>query len=129
MTKRARRPAMAAALVALVVLLVAASGASATVGCERALRGEGSSLQLVSQETGWIPGWRGLCSGAEITYSPTGSGAGLRAWHAEGRVEGGVATSGDHFIGTDDAPNETQVAAIRGSAHEVGIGIIPVEQA
>lgn len=122
------------------------------------IEGQGSSLQKVAQQI-WndenslaSKGFNNsgnvmACNGAQgaklkpvVKYNPSGSGAGKKAWGAEsggnkaldGKKEN-PAESGNAFIGTDEAPNPTQLKNIDEAAEGVGAAgqalVIPVEQA
>ena len=111
---------------AVAIMLVGAAGASAAV-CEESIRGEGASLQRVAQLE-WITLYEPLCTRTEttVTYEPSGSGAGLAAWNAEGGAERTISRSRDHWISTDDAPTVTQERNIARSANSQPIATIPV---
>ncbi len=115
------------AAVAAAIMLIGAGSAAASE-CPRSIRGEGSSLQRLAQAV-WGERFQSTCTGGgSVSYNPSGSGAGLSAWHAEGRA-GSITESGDHFIGTDDAPESGQVTNIRNHAGSVGVAVLPVAQA
>jgi ABC-type phosphate transport system substrate-binding protein len=118
---------MVAALVAAIMLI--GGGTAGAVGtCPTDIRGEGSSLQRLAQEA-WGGAFRTQCAERRsVSYAATGSGAGLAAWHADGHA-GSVSESGDHFIGTDDAPTSVEVENIRAHANSAGVAVIPVAQA
>ena len=119
---------------ACVVSAAAAAGlglpgaASAAVGqqCSGAsITAQGSSLQAVAQQELWGPGFHTssdslACDGKQgskgvptITYTSTGSGAGLRSWGAEFKEAKEVSFGpGNAFVGTDEPPNEKQLAEI-----------------
>ncbi|HEY2536140.1 MAG TPA: substrate-binding domain-containing protein [Solirubrobacteraceae bacterium] len=126
-------------------------GTALAAQCEGAnIHGEGSSLQKVAQQiwddenpltgkgfnkstaTSACSGTQGSGGKPIVTYNPSGSAAGLEAW--------GVNASGkspkekvDQFIGTDDAPNATQMGEIDTAAKGAGgkgqALVIPVAQA
>jgi ABC-type phosphate transport system substrate-binding protein len=96
---------------------------------ELAINGEGSSAQKAAQRLVWIPGFEtssnpAACSGTQgsgdkpkVTYQPEGSGAGLKAFGAEGEsIFHGKTVQ---YAGTDEAPNSTQKSEIE--AHGLGI--------
>jgi ABC-type phosphate transport system substrate-binding protein len=89
------------------------------------IKGEGSSAQKLAQQNVWIPDFVGGTSadscaghGLSISYAPEGSGAGLKAFGAEGNpiFEG----ERIQYAGTDEPPNETQQHEIE--AHGPGAG-------
>jgi ABC-type phosphate transport system substrate-binding protein len=100
---------------------------------ELAIKGEGSSAQKAAQRNVWIPGFEtssngAACSGTqgggkkpEVTYEPNGSGAGLKAFGAEGEPIFHGKTI--QFAGTDEAPNKKQKEEIE--AHGLGITQTP----
>jgi ABC-type phosphate transport system substrate-binding protein len=100
---------------------------------ETAIKGEGSSAQKVAQQSIWIPGFEtskniDACSGTQggkktpaVTYAPEGSGAGLKAFGAEGEAIFHGKTV--QYAGTDEPPNEKQKAEIE--AHESTPGAEP----
>jgi ABC-type phosphate transport system substrate-binding protein len=111
---------------AVVAALVAPGAASASLGtpCSGvAIVGQGSSFQKLAQEL-WDPSFntapsKYACNGTQGSkgtpkvgpYNPSGSGAGLKSWGADG--------SGEHkyeatnaYAGTDEAPNPTEKAEI-----------------
>jgi ABC-type phosphate transport system substrate-binding protein len=89
------------------------------------ITGQGASLQKIAQEY-WTKDFntssaKTACSGSQgskgvpkVTYDSTSSGVGLASWGAEGRLEGTPAgfREGNAFIGTDEPPNEAQIANI-----------------
>ncbi len=100
---------------------------------ELAIKGEGSSAQKAAQQKVWIPGFEtssnpAACSGSQgggkkpaVTYAPEGSGAGLKAFGAEGEsIFHGKTVQ---YAGTDEAPNAEQKAEIE--AHSLGIKQTP----
>jgi ABC-type phosphate transport system substrate-binding protein len=127
----ARRLAPACMLSAVTVAALAAPGAAnAAPGpqCSGAnITAQGSSLQKDAQINVWTKQFnlseksKVACAGGSkqgngakptVTYSSTGSGAGLEAW--------GVGASPNYtanaFVGTDEPPNATQIGEIE--AHE-----------
>jgi ABC-type phosphate transport system substrate-binding protein len=127
--------------------LVAPGAASASLGtqCSGAdIGAQGSSLQKVAQETLWDPGFntssdKFACSGSQgdkkeptIVYNPSGSGAGLRSWGAEPKVESEINFSPTNaFVGTDEPPNKGQQEEIlkqESTATEGTLLTIPVAQ-
>lgn len=116
-----------AVIAAAFAVLVAAFGASAASAyeCPTSITGEGSSLQRNAQGI-WGGAFTGVCTGGNtVTYNSTSSGAGLAAWGATG----GALNTGDQFIGTDDAPDTTQIRSILTAASGSNVGVIPVAQA
>ncbi len=129
------------ALLAVFALPAVASAAKkkgvnkAKCSSELAIKGEGSSAQKAAQQNDWIPGFeksatnKAACSGTQgsgakpkVTYAPEGSGAGLKAFGAEGEpVFHGKTVQ---YAGTDEAPNEGQKNEIE--AHSAGIVQKPV---
>ncbi len=108
-----------------------ASPASASLNCGgSAITGAGSSLQKVAEQNVWSPGFSGasgVCpSGPTVTYESIGSGGGLAFWNATG-VLGHINTE-KAFIGTDDAPNPTQIASTDSVADGAHVVVIPVAQ-
>jgi ABC-type phosphate transport system substrate-binding protein len=117
--------------------VASAKGKKGVVGekcsSELAIKGEGSSAQKVAQQNVWIPGFEtkknaSSCSGTQgggkkpkITYAPEGSGAGLRAFGAEGEAIFHGKTV--QYAGTDEPPNEKQKNEIE--AHEGTPGAEP----
>jgi len=137
------------ASMALAGALIAPGAASASekgAQCSGvSIGGQGSSLQKDAQEI-WIPAFNtdkettDSCTVAGKnpainTYNPTGSGAGMKSWGV--RKEGLFETkyeATNAYVGTDEAPNETQKGEIE--EHENPLGVepkvlesIPVEQA
>src|SRR5271166_283800 len=130
--------ALSAALAAFAVPGTAsAKGKKGVVGekcsSELAIKGEGSSAQKPAQQNVWIPGFEtsknaDACSGTQgggkkpkVTYAPEGSGAGLKAFGAEGEpIFHGKTVQ---YAGTDEPPNEKQKAEIE--AHEEKPGAEP----
>jgi ABC-type phosphate transport system substrate-binding protein len=127
----ARRLAPACVLSAVAVTaLVAPGAANAAAGpqCSGAnITAQGSSLQKDAQVNVWTKQFnlstksKTACAGGSkqgtgakptVTYTSTGSGAGLEAW--------GVGASPNYaanaFVGTDEPPNATQISEIE--AHE-----------
>ncbi len=109
---------------------------------ELAIKGEGSSAQKAAQQNVWIPGFElsknpDACSGTQgggdkpkVTYAPEGSGAGLKAFGAEGEsIFHGETVQ---YAGTDEAPNLTQKNEIEAHGPTVkqkpDLATIPVTQ-
>lgn len=122
---------VAAMSAASVLAMGATVGVSSAAACGAGeVKGQGSTLQKVAQET-WIAG-----SGCtKVTYTATGSAAGLKAFGV-----GGLETpfgSKDMYVGTDDAPNGTfstgqlseMEKAANGTAAEPQDIVVPVAQA
>jgi ABC-type phosphate transport system substrate-binding protein len=129
----ARRVMSACIVSAAGVAAMALPGVASAAGPVRcsgasAIGGQGSSLQKVAQEKLWIPSFTETstntlaCAGKAkqgdekkltVTYNPSGSGAGLRSWGAETKLESeikfGVTNA---FVGTDEPPNEGQAGEI-----------------
>jgi len=129
--KRSLRAALVAgaAVAAMAVAGVGASSASAAVACNGGnIIGEGSSLQKIAQQNVWIPAFQNeVCNFGtlpKIEYKPEGSGAGLKAWGANG----GAIDRTRAFIGTDDAPTAAQIANIKAAAGGGNVLVIPVAQ-
>jgi ABC-type phosphate transport system substrate-binding protein len=143
MRSKLRVLAVAAMSLALVALgLIGASSAMAEKPNNPCLggtsiMGNGSSLQTVAQTNVWIPGFgkAGCPEGADkVEYLGGGSAAGLKAFGVGG-LETPV-SSGEHYIGTDDAPNGTQLDEMETAAKgKLGVAgeeqelVIPVAQA
>ncbi len=88
------------------------------------ISGQGSTLQAPAQQILWSPGFKALCgNGDEVTYNPTSSGASLSSWG----FAGGKFDNSSAFIGTDDAPSPTQIAAAN-AASGSNVLVIPVAQ-
>jgi ABC-type phosphate transport system substrate-binding protein len=113
---------------AAAAVAVTPGAASASVGtqCSGAnITGQGSSLQKLAQQTVWTPDFntsatKNACSGKQgdkkkptVTYTSTGSGAGLKSWGAESKspseISFGIANA---YVGTDEPPNATQISEI-----------------
>lgn len=129
--KRSLRAALlaGATVAALAVAGVGAGSASAAVSCNGGnIIGEGSSLQKVAEQNVWIPAFTTeICNFGtlpQIEYKAEGSGAGLKAWGANG----GAIDRTRAFIGTDDAPTPTQIANIKAAAGGGNVLVIPVAQ-
>ena len=124
-----------AVAVALGIGGVGAGGAVAAPLCTGSnIIGEGASLQKVSQQTTWIPGFQGpggecFEKGTEpkVTYEALGSGAGLTAWDFNGPDAKPFDTSRG-FTATDDAPTTTQIGNAETAAGGAKVLVIPVTQ-
>ena len=125
---------------------IGASGASAAGVCTGAdIKGEGASLQGKAQSiwssTPFVAGkgFNGNALGctmeagglrkAMITYTASGSGAGLEAWG----LNGGAFNNEDVFISSDDAPTTPQLEELQGtleleSGEETDLVVFPVTQ-
>lgn len=141
----ARRIVSACAVsAATVAALVAPGAASATIGaqCEGTnIEAQGASTQKLAHQTVWGPTFntsanKVACNGTQgptkgkptVKYNSTGSGAGLKAFGAEGATPN---YKDNAFVGTDEAPDAAQKAEIE--SHAVGaeaksLETIPVEQ-
>jgi len=109
---------------------------------ELAIKGEGSSAQKPAQQNVWIPGFEtsknpAACSGTQdgkahpkVTYAPEGSGAGLKAFGAEGEAIFHGETV--QYAGTDEAPNLVQKEEIEAHGplikQKPDLATIPVTQ-
>jgi ABC-type phosphate transport system substrate-binding protein len=107
-----------------------AGSASAALSCNGSnIIGEGSSLQKIAQQNVWAPAFANeICNSGThptVEYKPEGSGAGLKAWGAEGVSP---INRTRQFIGTDDAPTATQIANIQAAAGGGNVLVIPVAQ-
>jgi ABC-type phosphate transport system substrate-binding protein len=128
----ARRLAPACMLSAVTVAALAAPGAAnAAPGPQcsgTAITAQGSSLQKDAQINVWTKQFnlseksKVACAGGSkqgtgqkptVTYTSTGSGAGLEAWGVNGATPNYAANA---FVGTDEPPNATQISEIE--AHE-----------
>jgi ABC-type phosphate transport system substrate-binding protein len=113
---------------AMAAALVAPGSASAALGeqCSGANIGaQGSSLQKIAQDSVWNPDFnistaKAACNGKQgdknkptVTYTSTGSGAGLKSWGAEPKELKEVTFAASNaFVGTDEPPNEKQIGEI-----------------
>ncbi len=113
--------------VAAVAALAAPGAANATLGAQCSgsnITAQGSSLQKDAQLNVWNPGFntslknKSACAGAKtqgtggkptVTYTSTGSGAGLEAWGVNKKTPNYTANA---FVGTDEPPNAAQIAEI-----------------
>jgi hypothetical protein len=107
-----------------------ASAASAAVTVQPATctggpaSGQGSTMQDAAQNDLWIPGYEATCgSGHEISYTATGSAAGLSAWGFNGASFQNSAA----FIATEDAPTAAQIKAGDAASGTHAL-VIPVAQ-
>ena len=109
-------------LAAGVLAAVSASGAQAATQCsgEPEIGGQGAAVEKVAMAA-WSNGFntstaKTACSGKQgsggkpkVNYNATSSGAGLRSWGAEfKKVEEIKFGPSNAFVGTAEAPNETQ---------------------
>jgi ABC-type phosphate transport system substrate-binding protein len=120
-----------AALASLLLVLAFAAVASARPVCpetiELRIEGIGSSLQKNIHREKWIPMYQRECREIRVEYIGSGSGEGLKEWHAEGSA-GTAAERGKAFIATDDAPEVNQMRHMREAARGP-ISLVPVAQA
>jgi ABC-type phosphate transport system substrate-binding protein len=90
----------------------------------------GSSLQAVAQTEIWKTGFEGTICNTKthptVTYSSTGSAAGMREWNFDGSK--GSINTGLAFVGTDAAPTAAQIANIKSVAGGAQVAVIPVAQ-
>jgi ABC-type phosphate transport system substrate-binding protein len=113
-----------AALLAFAVGLTTTADASVGTPCSGAnITGQGASVLSLAMHEVFIPGFSGssdayACSGTQgskktptVTYTNTGSGAGLKSWGANGETEHKYEAT-NAYIGTSEAPNATQKAEI-----------------
>lgn len=134
--KLARIGATAGVLAGATAAIFAVGGASAgtALGAEcvnvpasvRALKGEGSTLQNVAQGK-WTSAYNTACGGSEnahFSYTGTGSGAALSAF----AYNGSTLNTGMAYVGSDDAPNSSQIANAKSHAGTARPVIIPVAQ-
>ncbi|HEY4428638.1 MAG TPA: substrate-binding domain-containing protein [Solirubrobacteraceae bacterium] len=118
---------------AALVALAAPGAANAALGTQCSgsnITGQGSSLQKLAQGV-WDPAFntqleKHACNGTQgtkgtptVSYSSTGSGAGLKSWGV-GKVEHHYEAT-NAFVGTDEAPNPTA----KGEIEENEISLIP----
>jgi ABC-type phosphate transport system substrate-binding protein len=110
---------------ATVAALVAPGAASAALGtqCSGAnITAQGSSLQKDAQLNVWNPGFntstksKTACTGTQgskgkptVTYTSSGSGAGMESW---GLNKHAANFSANAFVGTDEPPNAAQIKEI-----------------
>jgi ABC-type phosphate transport system substrate-binding protein len=127
---RKRRIRIAGVACTLTALLASAIGftgsADASVGTQCSgsnVTGQGASVLSLAMHEVFIPGFSSssdayACSGTQgskatptVTYTNTGSGAGLKSWGANGETEHKYEPT-NAYIGTSEAPNATQKAEI-----------------
>ena len=109
----------------IVAALVAPGAASASLGqqCSGSnITGQGSSFQKLAQQTVWDEDFHTktatrACNGTQgskgtptVTYSSTGSGAGLESWGVNGHAADFEASNA--WVSTDEPPNNTQISEI-----------------
>ncbi|HEV7528373.1 MAG TPA: substrate-binding domain-containing protein [Solirubrobacteraceae bacterium] len=127
----------------MVAALAAPGAASAAIGahCEGAnIEAQGASTQKLAHQTVWGPTFNTspaatACNGTQgskgtptVKYNSTGSGAGLKAFGAEGATPD---YKNNAFVGTDEAPDAAQKAEIEthaAGAEPKSLETIPVEQ-
>jgi ABC-type phosphate transport system substrate-binding protein len=102
------------------------AGASLGEQCSGpSVTGQGASVEKIAQDSVWAPAFNTssdklACNGKTgskgepvITYTSTGSGAGLKSWGAELKEgEKALFDVTNAFIGTSEAPNSSQIAEI-----------------
>jgi ABC-type phosphate transport system substrate-binding protein len=122
----ARRLISACTLSAAAVIALAAPGAaSAEIGkpCSGVnVTGQGASVLSLAFHEVWIPGFntsedKYACNGAQgekgtpkVTYTNTGSGAGLESWGVNKHAA--VYSASNALVGTSEAPNAGQIGEI-----------------
>lgn len=115
-----RAASVLAAGASAAALAAAVAPGSASAACTT-ITGSGATLQTVAQGI-WIGNTSG-CRG--ITYTPTSSGTGRRAFGANG----GTLTA-DAYIGTDEAPTASEITQIKAAvSNSSSIEVVPVAQA
>ena len=112
---------LAAASASLAVAGIGAGTANATLltACTGSnITGQGSSLQRAAQGI-WNTQFNVNALGCSVapnkptaTYTVNSSGTALKAWHSDGTT---AFSTSQHFGGTDDAPDATQIANINAS--------------
>jgi ABC-type phosphate transport system substrate-binding protein len=111
--------------VAALAALAAPGAANATLGAQCSgsnITAQGSSLQKDAQINVWNPGFntstksKSACSGTQgtkakptVTYTSSGSGAGLEAWGVNKKTPNYTSNA---FVGTDEPPNVAQIGEI-----------------
>lgn len=146
----ARRAVSACAIsVAMSAALLAPGMASAAKVSKEActgvsIGGQGSSLQKGAQVNFWTKGFNEssnefACSGTQgpaphgkptVTYTSTGSGAGLNSWGIESAATPNFGPT-NAFVGTDEPPNQGQIEELEGEESTPTAGsveTIPVVQ-
>ncbi len=143
-----RRFASACVLSVAVVAALVAPGSASALGGEQCsgidIEGKGASLQKLSQIETWTPQFKAganpsplACNGANgskevrtVTYTSTGSGAGLRAWGQEPKEPSEINFGPKNaYIGTDEPPNPKQIEEMESHGIAKSVLTIPVEQA
>jgi ABC-type phosphate transport system substrate-binding protein len=120
----ARRLATALAVSSASAVAFMVPGA-ATASAAAQIKGQGSTLQEIAQQTIFKPAFNKLGEGEVTEYKGTGSGAGLEAWG-----NGHVAEYNTwEYVGTDQPPNPTQKKAIEEKAGGATVLSIPTVQA
>jgi ABC-type phosphate transport system substrate-binding protein len=112
---------------AAIAALAAPGAANAALGAQCSgtnITAQGSSLQKDAQLNVWNPGFntstksKAACAGARgqgtlakptVTYTSSGSGAGLEAWGVNKKTPNYETNA---FVGTDEPPNSAQIAEI-----------------
>ena len=120
----------------LAIGALGASGASAAGVCTGSnIKGEGASLQGKAQSV-WNAGFNtngaGCVGGPTVTYTATGSGAGLEAFGLNNHA----LKTEDVYVSSDDAPNAGQLEEMRTRLREEGathpnttdLAVFPVTQ-
>jgi ABC-type phosphate transport system substrate-binding protein len=136
--KLARIGATAGVLAASTAAIFAAGGATAgsalaappncVAGPGIVLQGEGSTLQNVAQ-TEWTKIYNEKCPTASdynFKYTGTGSGAALEAFGYT--TTAGTIKTGEAYVGTDEAPEKSQIEHVEEKHSGVVPVIIPVAQ-
>jgi ABC-type phosphate transport system substrate-binding protein len=110
---------------AVVAALVVPGAASATLGTQcsgSTIVGQGASVESLAQTTVWDPNFNVVadkyaCNGTQgskekptVTYTNTGSGAGLESWGFNKHAANFGPTNA--YIGTTDAPNASEKAEV-----------------
>ncbi len=140
----ARRLIPACILSAATVAALVAPGAASAAGklgnqCSGSnIIGQGSSLQKLAQEKVWDPeynvsGAAHACNGTQgnkakptVTYTSTGSGAGLESWGANEHAADFEASNA--WVSTDEPPNSTQISQIEAHGAAKTLETLPVLQ-
>lgn len=136
--KLARLGATAGVLAASTAAIFAVGGATAgsaiaappncVTGAGIVLQGEGSTLQGVAQEK-WTSAYNTDCPTASkinFAYTGTGSGAALEAFGYT--TGGGTVKTAEAYVGTDEAPEASQITAVHTAHTAVNPVIVPVAQ-
>jgi ABC-type phosphate transport system substrate-binding protein len=142
----ARRLVSAGVLSAALAAALAVPGAaSAAPGGEQCsgenIGGKGASLQELSQIKVWTPKFNEsaaelACNGTQgskgkptVTYTSTGSGAGLRSWGQEPKEPKEINYGPKNgYVGTDEPPNQKQKEEMESHGAAGTLETIPVEQ-